>query len=296
VRIRDLVVRYGSTTAVNGLSMDAPSGVVTALIGPNGAGKTSTVEVCVGLRAAASGSVEVLLAPVTRRTPPARTGVMLQDGGLYSTAAPLEFVTYVASLYSGARDPRELLSALGLDPGNRTPIRRLSGGEQQRVKCAAALVGSPELVFLDEPTAGLDPLARRGIHELIRQLVDDGTSVVLTTHLMDDVERLASHVVVMSHGRALKSGTVADLVGEDDSIEFRGPMHADLAELRSALPEHCVIDEVDPGRYRVVGSPDPRALSAIASWTAQHGGRTGDLSIGRRSLEDVIAELIGEPL
>jgi ABC-2 type transport system ATP-binding protein len=164
------------------------------------------------------------------------------------------------------------------------------------VKCAAALVGRPELVFLDEPTAGLDPLARRGIHDLIRDLTGAGTTVVLTTHLMDDVERLAGHVVVMAHGRAVSSGTVADLVGSDESITFPGPMHADLADLRSALPDQCTIAEVRPGLYRVAGSADARVLSAIASWSAQHGGRAGDISIGRRSLEDVIVELTGEQL
>jgi ABC-2 type transport system ATP-binding protein len=301
VRIRGLVVRYGAHTAVNGLDLDAPTGVVTALIGPNGAGKTSTIEVCAGLRTAVAGSVEVLSTTVPGSARDlsdrhGRVGIMLQDGGLYSSASPLEFVTYLAAMYPDPADPRDLLSVLGLDPASRTSIRRLSGGEQQRVKCAAALIGRPELVFLDEPTAGLDPLARRSIHDLVHSLIERGTSVILTTHLMDDVERLASHVVVMAHGRAVKSGTVADLVGDDDSIVFRGPMHADLEELRSALPEQAIIQEIDPGHYRVTGSTDPRALSVIASWSAQHGGRTGDLSIGRRSLEDVIVDLIGEPL
>ena len=290
-------MRYGPKTAVNGLSLSAPQGAVTALIGPNGAGKTSTVEVCVGLRRATSGTVEVLGAPAAQTpTGRARIGVMLQDGGLYNTARPLEFAEYVASLYPDPRDPAELLSTLGIDPGLRTPIRRLSGGEQQRVKCACALVGRPDLVFLDEPTAGLDPLARRGIHDLVRGLVDDGTSIVLTTHVMDDVERLASHVVVMTHGRAVRSGTVDELVGRDDAIVFRAPPGANLNELRAALPEHCTVIESHPGSYTVDGAADPMALSAVASWAAQHGGRTSDVSVGRRSLEDVVIELIGEPL
>jgi ABC-2 type transport system ATP-binding protein len=295
--IDELVVRYGATTAVAGLSLTAQSGKVTALIGPNGAGKTSTVEACVGLREPASGMITMLQDTVTagdRGGLRDRVGVMLQDGGLYSTAAPLEFVRYVASLYPRADDPRQLLADLGLDPDVRTPIRRLSGGEQQRVKCAAALVGRPELVFLDEPTAGLDPLARRGFHDLVRGLTDRGTTVILTTHLMDDVERLADHVVVMARGRVVRSGTVSELVGEDDSITFRGPLHIDLSDLRSALPAECTISEDHPGHYRVAGSADPMVLSAIASWSAQHGSTTADLSIGRRSLEDVVVELIGE--
>jgi ABC-2 type transport system ATP-binding protein len=295
--IDDLVIRYGATTAVAGLSLTAQEGQVTALIGPNGAGKTSTVEACVGMVRPASGTITLLGEPVTTRDGSGlrdRVSVMLQDGGLYATATPLEFVTYIASLYSRPDDPRRLLADLGLDPGVRTSIRRLSGGEQQRVKCAAALVGRPELVFLDEPTAGLDPLARRSIHDLVRGLTERDTTVILTTHLMDDVERLADHVVVVARGRAVRSGTVADLVGEDDRITFRGPMHADLGALRAALPGQCTITEDHPGHYSVTGSTDPMALSAIASWAAQHGSTTADLSVGRRSLEDVIVELIGE--
>jgi len=295
--IEDLVMRYGATTALAGLSMTAQAGQVTALIGPNGAGKTSTIEACAGLRHPSSGGIRLLGEQLTGGVPAglrSRVGVMLQDGGLYSTAAPLDFVRYVAAMYPDPEDPRTLLADLGLDPALRTPIRRLSGGEQQRVKCAAALVGRPDLVFLDEPTAGLDPLARRGIHDLVRALTGRGTTVILTTHLMDDVERLADHVVVISRGRALRSGTVVDLIGADDSITFRGPRHIDLGDLRSALPAECIITEDHPGHYRVVGSTDPMVLSAIASWSAQHGATTADLSVGRRSLEDVIVELIGE--
>ena len=119
---------------------------------------------------------------------------------------------------------------------------------------------------------------------------------MLTTHLMDDVERLAGHVVVMTHGRAVRSGTVEDFVGRDDAIVFRAPAGANLNELRSALPEHCTVVEKHPGTYTVEGAADPMALSAVASWSAQHGGRTSDVSVGRRSLEDVVIELIGEPL
>jgi ABC-2 type transport system ATP-binding protein len=221
-------------------------------------------------------------------------GVMLQDGGLYTTARPLELVSYLARLYPDPADPAALLSSLGLDPGLRTPVRRLSGGEQQRVKCAAALVGRPELAFLDEPTAGLDAVARRAFHDLVRDLVRGGTTIVLTTHLMDDVERLADTVVVVAGGRAVRQGSIADFVGEEESVAFRGPMHADLSGLRAVLPPGAAIHEDPAGHYRVTGAADPMVLSAIASWCAQHGVRTADLSVGRRSLEDVIVDLVGE--
>jgi ABC-2 type transport system ATP-binding protein len=296
VRVRDLVVRYGERTAVSGLSFEAPPGQVTALVGPNGAGKTSTVEVCVGLRRAASGSVEVLGREAATRSaaPDPRIGVMLQDGGLYSTARPLELVRYIASLYPDPDDPSALLEGLGIDPGTRTTIRRLSGGEQQRVKCAAALVGRPHLAFLDEPTAGLDSQGRRTFHDLVRGLVDRGTTIVLTTHLMDDVERLADHVVVVARGRDVRHGTLAELVGEEESVSFRGPMHADVSGLRSVLPDGGDVVENPAGHYRVTGAADPMVLSAIAAWCGQQGFRTADLSVGRRSLEDVIVELVGD--
>jgi len=297
--LENLVVRYGAITAVAGLSLVAEAGTVTALIGPNGAGKTSTVEVCAGLRTATTGQVTVLGTRLPAAGAPAaslhdRVGVMLQDGGLYTSAAPLELVTYIASLYRRPDDPRRLLESVGIDPGTRTAIRRLSGGEQQRVKCALALVGQPDLVFLDEPTAGLDPLARRGIHDLVRGLTDRGCTVVLTTHLMDDVERLADQVVVVARGRALRTGTVHELVGDDDTITFRGPLHVDVTDLRAALPADYSVTEDHPGHYRVVGAAEPMVLSAIASWSAQHGSPMAELSVGRRSLEDVVIDLIGE--
>ena len=299
VRVRDLVVKYGARTAVNGLSFTAAAGQVTALVGPNGAGKTSTVEVCVGLRRAHRGQVEVLgtavpVPPQQRAALHARLGVMLQDGGLYTTARPLPLVRHLGSLYPDPRDPAELLDRLGVDPGTRTPIRRLSGGEQRRVAAAVALVGRPELAFLDEPTAGLDAIARRGFHDLVRELVAEGTSIVLTTHLMDDVERLADTVVVVAGGRDIRHGTVADLVGGEESVSFRGPLHADVSGLRAVLPAGGDVVEGPAGHYRVTGAADPMVLSAIAAWCGQHGVRTADLTVGRRSLEDVVVDLVGE--
>lgn len=295
--VSDLVVRYGSRDAVAGLSFEAPTGCVTALIGPNGAGKSSTVEVCVGLRAATSGTVQILGVPAGTADAVglrSRVGVMLQDGGLYPSARPLELVEYIASLYPHPDDPATMLGALGIDPAGRTPIRRLSGGEQQRVKCAVALIGRPDLVFLDEPTSGLDAMARRSFHDVVRGLVAQGTSVVLTTHLMDDVERLADHVVVIAEGRAIRSGTIAELVGEEESVSFRGPLHADLTALRAVLPDHGDVVEEPVGHYRVTGAADPMVLSAIAAWCAQNGVRTADLRVGRRSLEDVVIALVGD--
>lgn len=299
VDIRHLQVRHASGLAVTDLSLTAEAGQITALIGPNGAGKTSTIETCVGLRRSFSGAVTVLGTPLPVHGASAaslhsKVGVMLQDGGLYATARPREMVEHLASLYDDPDDPTLLLTAVGIDAGTRTPIRRLSGGEQRRVAAAAALVGRPALVFLDEPTAGLDSSGRRAFHDLLRDRVSAGLTVVLTTHLMDDVERLADWVVVMARGRDVASGTVADLVGAEDSVAFRGPKHLATVDLGAALPQGSRITETMPGQYRVSGPLDPPALASIAAWCAQHGIETKDLRIGARSLEDVVVELVGD--
>jgi len=299
LELTDLRVRYGARTAVDGLSLTAPTGAVTALVGPNGAGKTSTVEVCVGLRRADSGRVEVLgtevsplhLTSARRSALAQRVGMMLQDGGLYPTARPLEMVQQIGRMYDDPDDAHALLEALGVNPATRTPLKRLSGGEQRRVAAAAALIGRPELVFLDEPTTGLDPAGRRTFHDLLLMRVAEGTSVVLTTHLLDDVERLADHVVVMAAGRAVAAGSVDSLVGDDNTMTFRGPFHLDLQSLRAALPDGSTVDEGEPGSYRVTGPLDPLALSTITAWCGQHGVATRDLRLGRRALEDVVIDL-----
>jgi len=297
--VTDLVVRYGARTAVDGVTFSAQAGRVTALVGPNGAGKTSTVEACVGLRQPSSGTIEMLgvLLPTSedaRSLLHQQVGVMLQDGGLYATARPLEMIAHVAGLYADPRDPAELLATMGVDPKTRTALRRLSGGEQRRVAAAAALVGRPLLAFLDEPTTGLDAMGRRSFHDLIREQVSEGLTVLLTTHLMDDVERLADHVIVMAGGRIIREGSVADLTGSEDAVHFRGALHMDLSELASALPPGTEVIEPTPGSYRVTGSLDPLALSSITAWCGQHGVTTRDLQLGRRSLEDVVIDLVGD--
>lgn len=299
--IRDLVVRYGARTAVAGVSLTADDGSISALVGPNGAGKTSTVEVCVGLRTPSAGTVQVLGTALPgsasdRQRVHAQVGVMLQDGGLYPTARPLEMVQHVASLYPNPDQPAALLDSVGVDPSTRTTIRRLSGGEQRRVAAACALVGRPRLVFLDEPTTGLDATGRRAFHDLLLDRVHAGMTVVLTTHLLDDVERLADKVIVMADGAIVREGSVSDLVGEDDAIAFRGPRHMELDDLRDALPPGTSVSETPPGFYRISGTLDPMSLATVAAWCGQHGVRTPDLRLGRRSLEDVVIDLVeGRP-
>ena len=213
VEIDNLVVRYGEKTAVDGLSLTVTAGTVTAVLGPNGAGKTTTVETCEGFRRPDSGSVRVLgldpLADHDELMP--KIGVMLQEGGAWSGVRAVEMLKYVATLHTHPLDIPALVERLDLGSCGRTPYRRLSGGQKQRLSFALAIVGRPEVAFLDEPTTGLDPHGRREIWQLIRDLRDDGVTVVLTTHAMDEAEQLSDQVHVVSAGKVIASGTPDDL-------------------------------------------------------------------------------------
>ncbi len=290
VEIHSLVVRYGSTVAVDGLDFIAHSGQITALLGPNGAGKSSTIEVACGLRTANSGQVRLLGKDPQDPNVRAQLGVMLQSGGLFPTARPLEWLQYLAKLYPNPANPVELLEAVGINPGLRTQTRRMSGGEQQRVKLAAALLPQPQILFLDEPTAGLDALTRRNLLDLLRKQRDLGNAIVLTTHVLPDVEDLADSISVMSHGKIAMEGTLAQLTGSMEAISFTGPMHLTIQGLVEALPEGYVVSEPEPGRYVVVGTPSPQVMATITAWCAQHGVMVADLGVGNRSLEQLLID------
>src|SRR4051812_9592580 len=234
VEVTGLVKRYGSKTAVDGLNLQVGAGTVTAVLGPNGAGKTSTIECCEGYRRPDGGTVRVLgLDPVAQggQLRP-RIGVMLQSGGIYPTVRAVEMLKHTAKLYANPLDTGALIERLGLGSAGKTPYRRLSGGQQQRLSLALAVVGRPELVFLDEPTAGLDVQARHATWELIEQLRRDGVTVVLTTHLLDEAERLADTVAIVDAGKVIAhdspSGLAAANGARDTAIRFTAPPGLDL--------------------------------------------------------------------
>jgi ABC-2 type transport system ATP-binding protein len=300
VEIRDLVKRYRDNTAVAGLTMHADRGQVTAILGPNGAGKTTTIETCEGYRRADSGSVRVLgLDPVAdaRELRP-KVGVMLQSGGVPTTARASEYLRVMASFYARPLDPARLMAVLGLTGSARTPYKHLSGGQQQRLCLAAAVIGRPELAFLDEPTAGLDPQARHATWELIEGLRAAGTAVILATHHMDEAERLADQVVIVDHGRVVASGPPAELTGSDGQLRFRAEAGLDLAALLAALPAGAVAKESPAGHYlvEVAGRVDPQLIAAVTAWCAEHGVLARDLQIESRTLEDLFLELTGREL
>ncbi|MGQ0838548.1 ABC transporter ATP-binding protein [Actinokineospora sp.] len=301
VEVSGLVKRYGSTTAVDGLGFTLASGSVLALLGPNGAGKTTTVEVCEGFLRRDAGEVRVLgIDPAVdgERLRP-RMGVMPQGGGAYPGVRVGEMLTLVAACAANPLDPAWLIDVLGLASAARTPYKRLSGGQQQRLSLACALIGRPEVVFLDEPTAGMDPQARRLVWELVGALRADGVSVLLTTHLMDEAEALADQVVIIDHGRVVAQGSPRELTAERPDgaqLRFRAKAGLGTALLAAALPEGCQVTEPTAGWYLVTGVVDPQVVSTVTAWCAQQGVLAEELTVGRRSLEDVFLELTGREL
>jgi len=299
LEISGLIKRYGARAVVDGIDLVAQAGQVTAVLGPNGAGKTTTIECCEGLREPDGGTVRVLgRDPLTQaRELRPRVGVMLQDGGLPTGVKAREMLAHVATMYAAPRDVGELSERLGLGSFAGTTVRRLSGGQRQRLALAAAVVGRPELVFLDEPSAGMDPQSRHAVWDLVRELRDEGVAVVLTTHLMDEAEDLADHVVVIDHGRVLAQGTVASLVasGQDRTLRVETTPGLDVVALQTALGG-LVVTEPSAGSYTVSGSVGPATVAALAAWLAGRGALVTQLTVGRRTLEDVFLDLTGRSL
>lgn len=292
VEVRDVVVRYGATTAVDGVSLTVPRGRVLALLGHNGAGKTSLLQVCEGFRAADGGRCRVLgLDPIADHDAlMPRLGIMLQSGGVYPWATAGEILRLFASFSANPLDPDMLIERLGLTAFERTRFRRLSGGEQQRLSLAVALVGRPELVFLDEPTAGMDTEARHTTWQLIQELRADGVSVLLTTHLLDEAEKLADDVVIMRSGRVAATGTPAELTAAAgiDLLEVRAD-----AGLRPSSPHFSAVEK-SPGEYLLTGNLDAAVLAEALAWFAKAGAQVTAVNSRRRTLEDVYLALTGD--
>jgi ABC-2 type transport system ATP-binding protein len=296
VAIDGLVKRYGNHVAVAGISLTLQHGELLALLGTNGAGKTTTIEICEGFRAPDAGTVRVLgLDPIgDARALRPKVGVMLQDGvGGYTGARALELLELFASYAAHPLDPRHLLDLVGLAESAATPVKRLSGGQQQRLSLAMALVGRPELLFLDEPTTGMDPQARRGTWELIRRLREDGVSVVLTTHYLDEAEELADRVVVLHAGLVVAEGSPAELTraGSGGTVRFSAPPGLAIAALQASLPAGAEVSEPASGSYLVRAHITPELLAAVTSWCADRQVLADGLTVERRSLEDVFLAL-----
>ncbi|MDQ6934953.1 MAG: ABC transporter ATP-binding protein [Actinomycetota bacterium] len=296
-------MRYADKLAVDELDLGVERHTITAVLGPNGAGKTTTLETCEGYRTPQQGQVRVLdLDPVRqRRELLPRIGVMLQGGGAWSGVHAVEMLQHIAKLHAHPLDVGLLSERLGLADCGRTPYRRLSGGQQQRLGLAMAVVGRPEIVFVDEPTAGLDPQARRTTWELLSQLREDGVTVVLTTHYLDEAERLADAIHIIDHGRLIASGTPLELTRGGPAATIRLVVTKPFppgapASLRSALGEATQVTQLGELSLLVTGPADSSTLATVSRWCEDNGVLPEALTLGQRSLEDVFLELTGREL
>ena len=287
---------YSSRRVVDQLQFTIHRGEVFALLGPNGAGKTTTVETLEGYRTPDEGSVRVLgLDPIRNaKALKPQIGVMLQQDGLYPGLRVREVLRLFAGYYEHAQNIDHLLERVGLSAAARTQCRRLSGGQKRRLALAVALVGNPTLVFLDEPTAGMDPQARLATWEIIRDLKQNGATVLLTTHLMDEAERLADRVAIIDHGRLIALDTPGGLTGVQNATIVRFVASAGLDCTRlAALPSAHKAEEIRPGSYVIETDAAPVLLAELTAWLRDQGITLSELRVGHGSLEDLFLRLTG---
>jgi ABC-2 type transport system ATP-binding protein len=299
VVVRDLTVRYGppgATAAVDGLTLEARAGEVLVVLGPNGAGKTSTIESLEGYRRPAAGRISVLgLDPIAdHRQLIGRMGVMLQNGGVYPMLGPHRVLDLFSSYYPDPLATDALLDLVALRPVAATPWRHLSGGEQQRLSLALALIGRPQVAFLDEPTAGVDPEGRLAIRAVVADLRAQGVCVLLTTHELAEAEKMADRIVILSKGRVVLDGAPSDLTAATGAtgLVFGAPAGLDTASLAATLGVGAHVTEIATGRYRVTGVSGPAATASLATWLAGRDAALTDLVTGR-TLEEVYFEAVG---
>jgi ABC-2 type transport system ATP-binding protein len=295
IEVEGLTVAYRDIVAVDDLSFRAEAGEVTCVLGPNGAGKTSTIESLEGLRRPALGRLSVIGIDPRRdhRSLVERIGVMLQDGGVHPGVRTLEALRHAAALYARSVDPVDLLERLGLGGLERRTYRQLSGGEQRRLALALALVGRPQVAFLDEPTTGVDPAGRQVIRQVIRDLRDEGVTVLLTTHDLDEAERVADRVVIIDRARLVAEGPLEEIIRGPvaaESVRFAAPPGIDVEALSARL-DGAAVAETGPGEYEVRAAPTPATVAAITAWLAEQDLPLGDLRAGRQRLEDVFLRL-----
>jgi ABC-2 type transport system ATP-binding protein len=301
VEVTSLAKRFPGVVAVADVSFTAAAGELTAILGRNGAGKTTTVDICAGLQRADGGSVRIMGLDPQRDAVQlhSRLGVMPQGGstrgGVYPSARVGETLRLFAALYARPLPVNDLLERLDLQRVARTPWRRLSGGEQQRLSLALSVVGRPEVVFLDEPTAGLDVQGRRSTWRLIEELKAAGVTVVLTTHLIDEAESLADQVVIVDRGRVIRTGSPRELVAATDrpELRFEGPAGLPVDDLEAALPAGSTAVETTPGHYLVAGTVTPETVAAVTAWCARRGALPDRITTGAASLEEVFVRLTG---
>lgn len=296
--IEGLVKTYGATRAVDSLSLTVERGEVFSILGPNGAGKTTTLEILEGYRKADSGTVRVLGLDPQKDARRLKTivGVMLQQDGLQPALTAREVLALYAGFFANPLDPATLLARVGLSDVAGTRCRRLSGGQKRRLALAVALVGRPTLLFLDEPTTGMDPQARLTTWEIVRGLRDDGVTVVLTTHFMDEAERLADRVAIIDHGQLVALDSPRGLMGgaQSNAVRLTAPAGLDAAAM-GRLPGGGVVREDAPGTYTVAAADPAAFAAALTAWLRDAGVTLSELRVGYGSLEEAFLKLTGSP-
>ncbi len=297
--VENFTKSYGLNRVVDELQFTVQRGEIFALLGPNGAGKTTTIETLEGYRKPDNGRVRVLgLDPIreSQKLKP-QIGVMLQQDGLYPGLTAREVLHLFAGYYRQPQNIDSLLERVGLNTTNKTRCRRLSGGQKRRLALAVALVGNPLLVFLDEPTSGMDPQARLATWEIIRELKHNGATILLTTHLMDEAERLADRIAIIDHGRLVALDTPSGLTGAQNStvVRFIAPAGLDCTQL-SALQSARTAEEIRPGSYLIETDEAALLISELTAWLRDQHITLSELRVGHGSLEDLFLRLTGSEM
>lgn len=294
ISVTGLVKTYGGFTAVDDLSFSVEDGETFALLGPNGAGKTTTIEILEGLRGRDAGEVSVLgIDPAGRPLELQRKmGVMLQEGGLHPGAKAKEIIDLYAAFYPDPRPTGELLELVGLFDKANVQQKRLSGGERQRLALATSLVGRPELVFIDEPTAGMDVAARHATWLIVQNLKEQGVTVILTTHYMEEAEHLADRVGILAKGRLLALGTPSELTSGRTGVRFKSSDAIDIHLLGEKLG--CTVTVESEGSFSLDVDGTPFLIANLTAWAATKGILLTEVRVGARGLEEVFLELTEE--
>ncbi|MGB2982680.1 MAG: ABC transporter ATP-binding protein [Candidatus Bipolaricaulia bacterium] len=299
MRVTDLTKHYGDVHAVDGVSFSVPDAAVFTLLGPNGAGKTTTLEILEGIREPDSGEIEIFGERLKRvdRATKQRLGVLLQEGNFEPYLKAREVIALFASFFQASRDVDEMLERVSLTEKAGTYVKNLSGGQKQRLAIGAALINDPELVFLDEPTTGLDPQARRNVWSVVTDLKETGVAIILTTHYMEEAEALSDHVCIMDHGKLITEGSPRDLtaqLGQETIIEFAadGVRDEDLADLGTTAGNvRSGVDLVSVETESLVES-----MEALLAWSRDRQIPLANMSVRQPNLEDVFLSLTGRSL
>ena len=304
----------GLYRAVNKVNLRVFPGEVVVLLGANGAGKTTTLACAQGLLKPTRGTVRLLGENPLQADPElrAKVGIMLQDGGLPNAMHPIPLLEHISTMYTDPYPVEELAERLGIDTFNGTTIRRLSGGQKQRVSLAAALIGRPDVLFLDEPSAGLDPQSRNVVFDIIREQRELGTAILLTTHLIDDAQKLADYVYIIENGATVQEGTVSELIASDGTNRLQYSLNAPTLTCEQLLPAHLragveLIEKVPytpardgtpsvPGEYELVGALRPEHLAAFTAALAEHYLMPISLTMEPKTLEDVFLDISGRDI